>query len=376
MRLLCACVFCLLLGCAKEAANADAGVAREVSKGPRILRLDPTVLERLGLKVEAAGSQGPSHQIQVPGSLDFNVEKVARIGTVLEGRVTSVTGKVGDPVKKGQRMATVMAPAVAAAQADYLSARAQSTYTTDRVQREQLLAARDLTTAQELGLARSEKNKADAQLAAAEARLRALGVGVPVNEGGIAGAGTLVLTSPMDGVVVQRDVLLGQYLQPHDTAFVVADLSELWAMLEVFEAEMPYLRIGSEVQLTLDAAPGKTYPGKLAAIEPHLGKHSRSVRARVVVPNLDGALRPGFFVRGSIQIPELPGQVLVPSTAVQPLDDDDVVFVELERGKYEVRPIRVSRRTSEIAEIAAGLARGERVVVEGAFLLRGEVTRQ
>lgn len=354
-----------------SAPPQDAG-----NRGPRIVRLDPEAVDRLGVKVEAAGSQGAAHQIQVPGSLDFNVEKVARIGTVLEGRVTATTGKVGDPVKKGQKMVTLIAPAVASAQADYLAARAEATFSSDRVKREEALAARELTTAQEVGLARSEKSKADAHVAAAEARLRALRVGVPASEDRIAGAGTLTLTSPMDGVIVEREVVVGQYLTPQDTAFVVADLSEVWATLEIFEADMPYLRVGSQVSLTLDAQSGKTHEGKLAAIEPHLGKHSRSVRARVVVPNLDGSLRPGSFVRASIQVPDVPGWLLIPSSAVQPLDDDDVVFIQREKGRYEVRQVNVARRTAEVAEISEGLARGEPIVTQGAFLLRGEVTRQ
>ncbi|MBI5532386.1 MAG: efflux RND transporter periplasmic adaptor subunit [Deltaproteobacteria bacterium] len=369
-----ACASSLAAGCSEKptaAPAADAG-----PRGPRIVQLDPAAVDRLAVKVEPAGSQDSAHQIQVPGSLDFNVEKVARIGTVLEGRVTSVTGKVGDRVNKGQKMVTLVAPAVAAAQADYLSARAEATFTADRVNREQALAARDLTTAQELGLARSEKDKADAHVAAAEARLRALRVGIPSNEDRVAAAGVLALTSPIDGVIVEREVVLGQYLQPQDTAFVVADLSEVWAMLELFETDMPYLRIGSEVSLTLDAQPGKTYQGKLSSIEPHLGKHSRSVRARVVVPNASGELRPGFFVRASIQVLQLPGLLLVPSSAVQPLDDDDVVFVERSKGHYEVRQVNVARRTAEVSEISEGLARGERIVVQGAFLLRGEVSRQ
>jgi membrane fusion protein, heavy metal efflux system len=364
----------LALGCSDKpisAPPADAG-----TRGPRIVQLDPAAVDRLSVKVEPAGSQGVAHQIQVPGSLDFNVEKVARIGTVLEGRVTAVTGKVGDRVNKGQKMVTLVSPAVATAQADYLSARAEATFTADRVNREQALAARDLTTAQELGLARSQKDKADAHVAAAEARLRALRVGIPANEDRVAAAGVLALTSPIDGVIVEREVVLGQYLQPQDTAFVVADLSEVWAMLEVFETDMPYLQVGSEVSLTLDGIPGKTYRGKLSTLEPHLGKHSRAVRARVVVPNPDGELRPGFFVRASIQVLQLPGLLLIPSSAVQPLDDDDVVFVERSKGHYEVRQVIVSRRTAEVSEISEGLARGENIVVQGAFLLRGEVSRQ
>lgn len=367
--------FVVVIGCGSKPSQQQ-GTHDAAPAGPRIVRLDPKVVERLGIKAEPAGGQGEQHQIQVPGSLDFNIEKVARIGTVLEGRVTSVHAKVGDQVKKGQKVATLIAPAVASAQAEFLAARAEAKFATDKAQREEALSQQSLTTAQELGLARSSKEKADAHLAAAQARLRALRVGVPDNDNNVAGAGVVILTSPIDGVVVEREVVTGQFLHPQETAMVVACLDELWATLEVFEGDMPYMRVGAEVSLSLDAQPDRKFPGKLAALEPHLGRASRSVRARVVVPNPDGSLRPGFFVRASIQVPQSGNMLLAPSTAVQPLDDDDVVFIEREKGSYEVRTVRVGRRTAEVAEIDEGLSRGERIVVQGAFLLRGEVTRQ
>lgn len=363
-------------GC-REAAPASSVTSTDAGRGPRLVRIDPQTAQRLGIRVEAAGSQAGEHRLQLPGSLDFDVERVARVGSVLEGRVVSVTGKVGDPVKKGQRMATVMAPAVASAQAEYLASRAEAGFAVDRVTREENLAARELTTAQELARARSEKAKAEAGVSAAEARLRAFRVPLPSGKQSLAESGLVTLTSPLDGVVVDRSVVLGQYIFPDDTAFVVADLSKLWANLDLFEADVPYLRVGADVELTLDAFPGKSFHGQLAAIEPKVAKNSRSLRARVLVPNPEGALRPGFFVRASIAIPNGTHQLLVPAAAVQPLEDD-VVFVVRDQaaGIYEVRRVLVARRTAEVVELAEGLSRGEVIVVQGAFLLRGEVTRQ
>ena len=359
----------VLLSALGGCKGGGAAVSREdarPARGPRTVRIDPQTAQRLGIRVEAAGSQVGEHRLQLPGSLDFDVERVARVGSVLEGRVVSVSGRIGDPVKKGQRMATVMAPAVAAAQAEFLSSRAEANFAADRVTREQ-----------ELARARSEKAKAEASVSAAEARLRALRVAVPNGKQSLAESGLVTLTAPIDGVIVERSVVLGQYIFPDDTAFVVADLSKLWANLELFEADVPYLRVGAEVELTLDASPGKVFHGLLAAIEPRVLKNSRSLRARVSVPNLDGELRPGFFVRASIALPASSGQLLIPSAAVQPLEED-VVFVarDQKEGSYEVRPVLVARRTAEVAEIAEGLSRGEAIVVQGAFLLRGEVTRQ
>jgi multidrug efflux pump subunit AcrA (membrane-fusion protein) len=112
-------------------------------------------------------------------------------------------------------------------------------------------------------------------------------------------------------------------------------------------------------------------------IEPAVEKTTRALRARIVVDNHEGTLRQGFFVRAYVPIAEASrGGVMVPSAAVQPLGERDVVFVEKDRGRFEVRAVTVGRRTAHVSEILDGLADGETVVTHGAFVLRGEATRQ
>jgi RND family efflux transporter MFP subunit len=187
-----------------------------------------------------------------------------------------------------------------------------------------------------------------------------------------------MLTSPIDGVVVRRDAVLGRFLQPDEKAFAVADPSRLWATVEVYEYDLPYFHVGSEVEISIDAMPGVVVKGKVAVIEPQIGSASRAVRARIAVDNSQGLLRPGFFVRASVAIPNALGKnrSLVAPGAVQPIGDEDVVFVERSPGLFEVRPVRIARRTPQVIEIAEGLSNGERIAVEGGFLLRGEVTKQ
>ncbi len=363
------------LGCKGE--SPAAGIAPDMlARRPRIVRLDPAALDRLGVKVEAAGEFAPSHSLRVPGTLDYNLERYGEVGAPLEGRITSISVHVGDRVKRDQVLGTVVVPSVANVQGDYLTALAAADAAKKNRRRETELLERQLTTAREAEVATSDATKAEVDLAAAEARLRALHVTIPKNDVAIAAAGTLQLRAPLDGVVVQRNANLGQYLHPSDTAFTVADLSELWASLDIHESDVAYLRLGQEVDLTIDAAGGRIVKGQLVLLDPSLGKTTRAVRARVIVPNQDGSLRPGLFVRAQIRLPSDAAGLIVPSGAVQPLGEDDVVFVERDPGAFEVRPVRVARRSVDVAEIESGLSKGERVAVDGAFLLRGEASRQ
>ncbi len=342
----------VLCASCKDAAatknETDAG-----PQGPRMVKLDPGAVGRLGVKVDVAGAAGPSRTLHVNGTLDYDYDKYAEVGVPLEGRVTRVDVRVSDHVKKGQTLATIVVPSVASAQADYLQAQAAVTAARKNRDREDDLLSRQLTTAREAEIARSEAAKAEADLAAAQARLNALRVGIPQSDSMVAAAGSLALTAPIEGVIVGRKANLGVFLTPSDTAFIVADLSELWASLEVHESDIGYLKIGADVDLVIDAMAGKTFKGKLALIEPALSKASRAARARVVVDNASFELRPGLFLRANIALPtDSPGRLFVPAGAVQPLADADVVFIERSPGSFEVRELKVARRTPDVVEIS------------------------
>ncbi len=372
----------LALGASASCASCkDASATKSESdagpQGPRVVKLDPGAVTRLGVKVDVAGAAGPSRTLHVNGTLDYDYDDYAEVGVPLEGRVTRVDVKVSDHVKKGATLATIVVPSVASAQADYLQAQAAVTAARKNRDREEDLLSRQLTTAREAEIARSEAAKAEADFAAASARLNALRVGIPQSDSMVAAAGTLALTAPIEGVVVARKANLGVFLTPSDTAFIIADLSQLWASLEIHESDIGYLKIGADVDLVVDAMAGKTFKGKLALIEPALSKASRAARARVVVDNKSFELRPGLFLRANIALPaDAPGRLFVPAGAVQPLAEVDVVFIERTPGTFEVREVKVARRTPDVVEISEGLASGERIVVENAFLLRGEVTNQ
>ena len=367
-----------LAGCPGEKPVHAQDNAPAQADGPKLVKFDPKSLERLGIKVEHAGSRTGALDLEVPGSLEYNLDKYAEVGTLVDGRLTSVTVKAGDVVKRGQLLATLVVPSIATAQAEYLSTEAAAKSAKMNLERENGLLEKGLTTAREAEQAKAEASRTEADLAAAKAKLQALGVGRPTAGSNISGAGMLTLTAPIDGVVVRRDAILGRFLQAKETAFVIADPHDLRAALNVYEADLPYFQVGQEAEIFVDALPGKSFKGKIALVEPQIGKQSRSARAYIDVPNQDSILKPGLFVRASIKLPETAAhdRVLIPAPSVQPLGEDKVVFVEKEAGTFEVRKVQVARKTTEVAEIHEGLTKGEKIVVEGAFVLRGEVTKQ
>lgn len=360
-------------GC-KKGASSDTAAAAEPA-GPKMVRFDPKALERLGIKTDTAGNTAADYEFQVTGTLDYNYDRYAEVGSIADGRITQLNFYVGEKVKKGDVLATLIVPDVAAAQASMMAAEAAAKIAKENQNREQALLEKELTTARESEVARGEAIRTEAELSAARARLSAMGGGLSSR---LNGAGGLSLIAPIDGVIVRRDAVLGRFIRANETAYVVADPADLRAVINVYESDIAYFKIGADVEIRPDAHPGLELKGKVFLIEPSLGRLSRALRALISVPNPDGLLRPGEFVRASVQLPDPPNKNLlyVPSGAVQPLGEDDVVFVEKEPGVFEVRKVRVERYSAQVAAIGEGLSHGERIVIDGAFLLRGEVSKQ
>jgi cobalt-zinc-cadmium efflux system membrane fusion protein len=364
-----------LTNCSKDLVSAAAAAPSTVPGQPgavaRTVKLDPSLEARFGIVRAKAGDSTSPAGLGVPGSLEYDPDAYAEVGPRLDGRVAAIHARLGDRVKKGDPLAELVVPSLAETEAAVLVAQASLKAAEKNAKREHDLFDRQLTTAREVEEADAELARMLAEHSAASTRLTAVGADSTATRG------TLRLSSPIDGVVVQRTAALGAYLASSSNAFVVADTERLIAVLDVHEADLPYLSIGAEVKFRADGLPDRTFTGKLAHLDPSIGKTSRLVRARIAAPNPDGALRPGMFVRASIAFTTPVGAgITLPADAVQPLGVDDVAFVDKGGGVYELRVLRIKRRTAELVEVESGIARGESVVVEGAFVLRAEAAKQ
>ncbi len=360
-----------LAGCGNKASATTQEPAKEAPAVRQVV-VDAETVKRLGIKTAKAGSEGAVATITVPGSIEYDLLHYAEVGPRLDGRIVDVKVKLGDHVKKGDVLADLAVPSLAEAQAAYLTSNAALSAAKKNYEREKGLLEKNLTTAREAEVAQAELNKAQAESQAAKARLDALGVA----GGGVGGQTRLV--APIEGTVVARNAVLGAFASSAANVFVIADTAKLVATLEVHEADLPYLQLDSEVSFTADGLPGRSFKGKLTYIDPTVNKATRLVRARVQVDNADGTLRPGMFIRSAIALPKIAatGNVALPPEAVQPLGNDDVVFIERSPDHFEVRKVTIARRTSEIVEVKEGVSAGETIVVQGAFLLRGEAAKQ
>lgn len=365
----------LATGCKKPVEATPSAAPAVASSTERTVSFDAPTLERLGVRTELVGDMNAKLTLEFPGTLEYAPELYAQVGTLFEGRLTSANVKVGDRVRKGQVLATIAAPSLVNAQADAIATRAAAEVAREQARRENKLLAEQLTTAREAEVAREALVRAEADFSAANAKLALVGVGSAPAAGAY---GLVDLKSPIDGVVVKREAVVGAHLTPNETPFIVANASRLEAAFDIFEGDLELVKEHAPVEFRVDALPGRVFKGTVARLEPQLGAETRAVRARVEIDNADGLLKPGLFLRVTVSSAIDPGEgrMRVPASAIQPLGGEEVVFLQRSPGVFEVRPVVVGHRYGQIAELMSGLSGGERIVAHGAFILRAELSRQ
>ena len=169
--------------------------------------------------------------------------------------------------------------------------------------------------------------------------------------------------------------MLGEVIEEgvQPPAFIIADTSTLWVDAAIYGADLGRLQAGSPVRIDPGDG-GAEIVSEIAFISPQLGESTRTGRARIVLDNADGRLRPGMFVSVHAQTDGASAMARVPVTALQTVDGDDVVFVRTAEG-FQVRRVRIGQRSDRFAEIRTGVEPGEAIAIDGAFTLKSELQK-
>ncbi len=181
------------------------------------------------------------------------------------------------------------------------------------------------------------------------------------------------LIAMIDGVVIDKHITLGESLQSDHSVYTIADLSDVWVNLTLYQKDLLTVRKGQSVSVSGGVHLPTAY-GKIDYVSPTLDEHTRTGYARVVLPNLDGVWKPGMFITGHVFVGEEAAKVVVPLTALQTLEHGPSIFVETDEG-LEPRPVRLGQENRSKIEILDGLEPGERYVVRGGFTLKAEMGR-
>lgn len=343
--------------------------AEEADPGAAVVELDSAGLAMAGLAFAEADTV-QSTVLPATGAITYDQNRVSHIGPRTEGRILSLQADLGDRLRSGQVLAVLESPEVGATRADLHEAESMVEIARENYERERRLEEQGISSRRELLEAERELRQAEAALLRAGERLQALGAGH--------GEGSqFTVTAPFEGVVVEKHATRGEVVGPSDQLFTVADLGRLWIELDVYERDLRRVALGQPVQVTTTAYPDRTFEGEIVYIGDILDAARRTVRARVEVENPGGALRPGMFARAGIRVSGSSTVVVVPRQAVQTVEDRQVVWVPGdEPGHFTARPVEVGQTLEgNRIEVLSGLEPGERIVTEGAFTLKAQLSK-
>ncbi len=338
-----------------EGAPAGHTAAARLSLSPRSAAL---------LNVETVPVARRSVRTSLPlyGTVEVDETRLSHVTAWVPGRLERLfVDQTGIRVRAGEPMAEIYAPPLVAAQQELLAS---------------LVALKGLPGT----AAASHRASAAALVAAAKDKLQLLGLSADqVEEVARRGsvADRVTLAAPVTGVVIERMATQGMAVGVGDRLYTVADLSHVWAQLEVHEREVAWVRPAQPVTLRVAAHAGEEWRGTVAFVYPVVEEATRTVRVRVHVPNPGGRLKPGMFVTGEVQPPAGHGEELVvPATAALLTGRRAVVYVlvpDAQEPTFEAREVVLGPRVGEEVVVRQGLAAGELVVMRGNFKIDSEL---
>ncbi len=367
-------VLAMMLAACKPAATPDEAVSEP--QDPNVVELSPLLQSQV--KLAPAGKADIREVLRVPGSIQVDDQRVARIGASVTGRITDINVILGQDVKQGEVLATLNSTELAQNQLLYIKASQQIALQTKAVERARQLLEADVIGAAELQRREAELSAAKADLYTAKEQLQVLGMSEK-SIAQIASSGQLRSYSNVDarlsGTVISRKVNLGQVVQPAEELFIVADLSRVWAVAEVPEQQVELVQEGEDVEIEIPALSNRKFTGKLIFVGDVVNPLTRTVTVRTDLENKDEAIKPDMLVSMLVQSKPT-AQLAVPRRAVVRENDKDYVYVEIAPNKFRLREVELGNEYNEMAAVVSGLEEGETIIIEGAFHVNNERKRK
>lgn len=341
---------------ASDTSGGMTGMAGMPMSSDGSVRLTADQVRQFGITFGTVEQRQISAEVRTAGTVIADETRIAQVVPKFGGFVERLyVDFTGQPVRRGQPLLEIYSPELVAAQ------------------QELLVAARLQRTVGESSVPGVPAPSTDL-VAAARERLRLWDVpDAQIRE--VLRTGrvrrTVTLFSPASGVVTEKTVVRGQAVQAGQPLYTIADLSRVWVQAELREADAGTVREGSPATVELAAFPGRPLAGEVSYLQPVLQEQARTLRARIVLPNPDGRLRPGMYATVRLSAPERTS-LTVPTSALVRTGERTLVFVDLGGGRIQPQEVETGRIVGDFAEVLTGVEPGQRVVTSAQFLLDSE----
>jgi len=352
--------------------------------GDQKLTLSPEQVQAAGLKIETVGERPSSEATTqlTTGTVQANIYKETPVVSLVSGVVRSVSGELGQSVRRGQRLAVVFSNELADTQSRYLTAIAALDEHHRHHMRTEKLVEIGAASRQDLETATSQYREAESNVANLRQKLVLLGLSpqrIDSLNSTSQVSSEVTASSPSSGTITSRTVNPGEVIEANKELMRVTDLSTVWVVGQVYEKDLATVRVGSGANITSDAYPGRVFRGRVSYVDPKIDTATRTAQVRIELANPGQIFKIGMYVNvafGALGAGEktMPA---VPKAAVQSIGNEQFVFRPSEKpNEFVVRHVRVGPENNGFYPVLEGLTTRDRIVTDGSFLLRAEWMKQ
>ena len=367
----------LILGTGKSSAppapavQAEAHAEKKDEHGHEEVegRLELTAAQSraAGVVIATAAPGRIKTTVALPGEIRFNEDRTAHVVPRLAGVVEAVQADLGQLVKKGQVLAVIASTELSEQRSALLSAQRRLSLARSTYEREEKLWREKISAEQDYLQAQQAWREAEIAVQNAQQKLSALGASGaakgPLNR--------YEIRAPFDGMVLEKHITLGEAVKEDANIFVISDLSTVWAEIAVPAKDLATVRVGGKAVVKASAFEASA-SGTITYVGALLGEQTRTAKARVVLANPELAWRPGLFASVEVLAGELDAPVTVQTTAIQSVENQPSVFVQVKDG-FQATPVTVGNSDGKLTQITGGLAAGTPYAAQGSFTLKSEL---
>lgn len=336
--------------------GARSGEREKEGGESRIVTIPQERLQTIGVKYELAARRPLENIIRTVGRVAVDERRLAKVTIKFHGWIEQLfVSATGDHVKKGQELFTIYSPDLVATQEEYLLA---------------LQGRKQLGESELPEVARSSQDLLEATRHRlhlwdiTEDHIRDLERTKQVTK-------TLPIHSPISGTVIRKEVLQGTHVEPGEELYTIADLSRIWVLADIYEYELPFVKVGQKADVTLSYDSSRVLTGRVGFIYPTLDAKTRTAKVRFELDNLDETLKPDMYTNVELEV-DLGKRLAIPQEAIIESGRKQVVFLHHGGGKLEPRFIKTGVKTGEWSEVLEGLKEGDHVVTSANFLIDSE----
>ena len=352
----------------RPTATTTAAVPKEMNQ----VLMDEAQIKASDIHVANAGPLAISTILQFPGEIQINDDRTVHVVPRVSGVAEAVLVSTGQIVKKGQTLAVFSSQMISEQRSALQTAQKRLSLANTIYQREKTLWEQKITAEQDYLQALQSLREAEIAVDNAQQKLSALGV-ILNNNANSGSLNRFELHAPYDGLVVERNLSVGEAVKEDTPIFTISDLSTVWAEVHIPAKDLPHVRMGDKVTLRATAFDAQT-TGTVAFIGALVGELTRMAKARIVLANPQGAWRPGLFVSVEVKAAEVRVPIAIETDALQTLGTQQVVFVRTETG-FKAHPVKIGLNDGKRVEVLEGLAAGVRYAARGSYILKSELSK-